>query len=103
MTKSKVLTPTKSIKEYADVQVGDVAYENPDAGGMWNNEEGIILWKGTKKDLDKSQYAHTASDWEEVLEEEEEFNDYDLVVVEGPYGPTLFNYNNDPSGVVVFK
>lgn len=101
MSKSKVLTPTKSIKEYADVQIGDIAFENPDAGGEWDNEEGSILWKGTKKELDESQYASTSTDWDLL---EEEFDDcYDLVVVNTSWGPTLFNYNNDPSGVVVFK
>lgn len=90
----------KKIKKYADVQIGDIAYENPEAGGEWDNEEGEIVWKGTYKELKASRYKNTAKDWDDLSD----IDDYDLVVVDIPsYGPTLFNYDNDPSGCVVFE
>lgn len=95
------------IKEYADVQIGDIAYENPDAGGVWDNELGPVLWKGTYQELLNSEYSSLRSDWDLNADDDEEeiMNDYDLIVIDNEenYGPTLFNYNNDPSGCVVFK
>lgn len=92
------------IKAYADVQVGDMAFENPDAGGEWDNELGEVLWKGSYKELLKSKYKSLKSDWDlDEDEEEEVMEEYDLIVIEDQDGPTLYNYNNDPSGCVVFK
>jgi len=92
----------KPIKDYQDVKVGDVAFENPNAGGEWNNEQGKIIWKGTYDELLKSKYKDLLEDWE-VNDEDDGPQNYDLVIIDIPsYGPTLFNYNNDPSGVVVF-
>lgn len=93
----------KLIKPYEEVNVGDMAYENPDAGGEWNNPIGKVLWKGTYEELLSSKYKSTASD--ENIEDLEE-GEYDLIVINTggiDGGPTLFNYNNDPSSCVVFK
>lgn len=94
-------TKQKKIKLYSEVKVGDIAFENPDAGGQWNNELGKVLWKGSFKEFEKSKYQHTMWD----IDEKDEFDpsEYDLIVLQEEYGPTLFNYNNDPSGCVVFK
>jgi len=94
----------KKIKPYKKVKVGDMGMENPDAGGEWNNELGKVLWKGTYKELKKSKYKDLDSDWE--FDSPEEFDDYDLIVIDlkgWDGGPTLFNYDNDPSGTVVFE
>jgi len=96
----------KKIKKYKDVEVGDIAFENPDAGGQWNKREGVVRWKGTAKELIKSKYKNLFRDWdiEDDIEFEEFAADYDLVVVDtDDWGKILFNYNNDPSGVVVFE
>ena len=87
----------KQIVPYSEVQVGDAAFENPDAGGQWNNQIGTIVWKGTKETI-PNQYKDLLNDWEEA-----DVDDYDLVIVKTDQGPVLFNYNNDPSGCVVFK
>ena len=87
----------KKIKKYSEVKVGDMAMENPDAGGVWDSEHGEIVWKGTVDEL-----KFTLSDWEDEVDDDPA--EYDLVVVRVPnYGDTLFNYNNDPSGAVVYK
>jgi vacuolar-type H+-ATPase subunit H len=93
-----------SIKPYDKVKVGDDAFENPDAGGHWDKKIGKIIWKGTYQELLKSKYKNTVSDWE--FDDESEFDDFDLVVVDlygSQGGPTLFNYDNDPSGAVTFE
>lgn len=57
---------------------------------------GPIVWCGTYEQLLQSEYS--------TLLEEDEFYpcEYKWVVVQCPfYGKTLFNYNCDPSGVVV--
>lgn len=93
-----------SIKPYNKVKVGDDAFENPDAGGQWNKKIGKIIWKGTYQELLKSKYKNTVSDWD--FDDEIEFDEYDLVVVDlhgNQGGPTLFNYDNDPSGAVTFE
>jgi len=93
----------KPIKPYAQVKVGDMAFENPDAGGEWDNETGKVPWKGTMDELNKSPYAHLLKDWNS--EDDVVVEEYDLIVIQTTGwdgGPTLFNYNNDPCGVVVF-
>lgn len=94
----------KEIVPYAEVKVGDTAMQNPDAGGEWNNKVGKVLWKGTYKELLKTKYKDTAEDWE--MEDEEEWDGFDLIVIQTlgwDSNAVLFNYNNDPSGCVVFK
>lgn len=93
----------REIKTYEEVQIGDIAEENPDAGGVWEGGQiGRILWKGTLAELKKTLYKPLLSNWDMLDEEIEEC--FDLVVVDDKgYGLTLFNYNNDPSGCVVFK
>jgi hypothetical protein len=104
----KKMSKRKQIKSYNEVKVGDIAFENPDAGGKWDHELGEVLWVGTLQDLKRSPYKQTMIDWLNQCEEDNEnpFDEYDLIVInldgyDG--GPTLFNYNNDPSGCVVFK
>ena len=102
-----LLEKNKKIKSYSQVQIGDMAMENPDAGGEWNNELGKIVWKGTIEELKNSKYKAVYHDWEiQAIGDEDDTDDYDLVVVDvkgHDGGPTLFNYNNDPSGCVVFE
>ena len=85
------------IKKYKKVKVGDVAFENPDGGG--SNEIGKIVWVGKLKNSDRDGLI---SDWEDNSGESPV--GYDLVVVDIPkHGEVLMNYNNDPSGAVVYK
>lgn len=97
------------IKPYDDVEVGDIAYPSPDAGGYDEDDFiGEVMWKGDHLELAQSKYADLAFEWEDEGEHID-LAEYDLIVVsdthEGvfPGGPTLFNYNNDPSGVVVYR
>lgn len=92
----------KQIKKYAEIKVGEIAFESPDAGGEWNNEEGEILWKGTLEELKESEYRTLLEDWATEMEEND-IAEYDLVVVYSDYGAVLYNYDNDPCGVVVFE
>jgi len=90
----------KKIKKYKKVKVGDTAFENPDGGG--SNEIGKIVWKGSFKELKKSEYESFIQEWEDNSGDSPE--GYDLVVVDVPrHGEVLMNYNNDPSGAVVYK
>lgn len=92
------------IKPYDKVKVGDAAFEHPDAGGQQNEKIGKIIWKGTYKELLKSKYKGTAMDWD--VDDVADLDEYDLVVVDlygNQGGPTLFNYDNDPSGTVTFE
>jgi hypothetical protein len=90
----------KEIVDYENVKVGDIAYENPDAGGEWNNQIGVVKWKGTTEELMNSEYKELSLDW---IENEINMDDFDLIIISDIQGPTLFNYNNDPCGCVVFK
>lgn len=92
----------KSIKSFEEVVIGELAYENPDAGGNWNNVEGPIIWKGTSEELDKSEFSYLVDEWdEEIFEDGDDFNF--AVVKNEMYGNTLFLYDYDPSSVVCFK
>ena len=92
----------KKIKPYNQVSIGDQAFENPVAGGEWNNKIGNIIWKGTYNELIYSKYTHLSNDWADMGPVE--FDEYDLIIVAYPgQGNILFNYNNDPSGLVVFE
>jgi len=93
----------KNIKPYNQIKVGDIAMEHPDAGGCWTNKIGKIVWKGTGDELLKSKWKDKVINWGE---EAEFIYDYDLVIVktESVFEDyTLFNYDNDPCGVVVFE
>lgn len=93
----------KEIKSIEEVVIGELAYENPDAGGQWDIVEGIIIWKGTEGELHNSKFASLLDDdWNECLEDiDEEL--FFVVVKDEVYGNTLFLYNYDPSSVVCFK
>lgn len=95
--------PQREIKPYAEVQIGEMAEESPYAGGVWEGGQiGKVLWKGTVVELKQTRYKDMLANWD--LTEEEINDDFDLVVVdEIGHGHTLFNYNNDPSGCVVYK
>lgn len=91
----------RMIKPFSEVEVGkDTAFQSPWAGNEWDDEYGEILWKGKLEDLPKSEYSYLLDDWED---EEIITNDYNLVIADiEMYGATLFNYDEDPSGVVCF-
>lgn len=97
----------KPIKPFSEVKVGDMAYQSPDAGGNWDEKEGIIVWKGNSHDL-KRDYK---SDFYTIMEEgdHDSLDDmakaYDewVVVVLEIYGETVYGYNLDPSSVVCFE
>ena len=82
------------MKTYKQVKIDDRAYSVEDPEIF----EGHILWKGSYSQLKQSKYADTSLDWEDY-QTAEEIDEYDLVVVSTEFGPTLFNYNNDPCGV----
>ena len=95
-------TKKRKIKPFNKVKVGDIAYENPIAGGKWNNALGEILWKGSGKELIKSKWKGLLSDLE--YDSSDELDDYDWVVVDDEYhGEELYAYDDDPSSTVVFE
>jgi hypothetical protein len=83
----------ENIKPYSEVEVGDEAFSVET-----NEYEGIITWKGFASDLPEEDL----SDWLDCLTMEEIENLFDLVKVECGE-EILFNYNNDPCGVIVYK
>ena len=94
----------KIIKPYDQVKIGDIAMESPDASNNWDNKLGEIIWKGTLKELDQSEYWELLYDWGDDAEEIAE--SYDLVIVKTDGwdgGPVLFGYNEDPCSCVVFE
>ncbi len=92
----------KNIKNYSEVKVGDIAYETPDGNGNRNGLLGKITWKGTAKELVDKKKDDMFIDWGQTAEEIDE--SFDLVIVElYIYGETLYNYNNDPCGCVVYE
>lgn len=91
-------TPTKESKTFEEVEIGDVCIgcDIPDI-------EGTIVWKGTHEQLKLSPFRILLEDIDDVAEDLSEL-DYDWVIVETPdYGHMLFNYDCDPSGVIVLK
>jgi len=98
MSKEKMIRP---IKPYADVKVGDSVYNNPCPSEV-GDYEGKVVWKGTVDELMTSQYHWTLDDdWGDgEIDPVEMARDYDLVLVSTEDGLILFNYNNDPCGVV---
>lgn len=94
----------KKIKPYDQVKIGDMAMENPDAGGVWDHELGKIIWKGTLMELNSSKYRDLIGGLEDECEDI--LRGYNLVVVKTTGwdgGPTLFGYDEDPSSCVVFE
>ena len=82
------------IKPFADVCIGDMAV----SVDFHDEEEGLIVWKGSLSELKKSSYKMLVDEYPDNLLPDE----YDWVVTVVPmYGAALFNYNNDPCGVVV--
>jgi len=95
----------KTIKSFENVQIGDIAFENPSAGGEWGNEQGPVLWKGTFEEVQQSKWNYLLEEWEmHDFEDTHELDECNFVVVYLPmYGATLFNYNYDPCGLVCFE
>lgn len=96
----------KLIKNFNEVIAGDEAYTSPDAGGEDNVEYlGDVLFVANNiQELRESKYSEQAETWVNELDmSDEDFDEYDLIIVNLYGWPTLFNYNNDPCGVVVFK
>ena len=92
---------TSEFKTYDEVQIGDTARSVDDPE---NDSDDTIVWKGTREELKKSKFINLLPDFMEGLDDESDLDEYDLVVVNTPgYGYSLTNYNNDPSGVIVYK
>lgn len=105
----KSVAKIPQIKEYAEVKIGDIAYPNPCDNDFDEDDFlGKVIWKGTTQELKESEFASLMEDWVDN-DSEVNFDEYDLLVLEDDHdvmyrqGPTLFNYNNDPSGCVVYK
>lgn len=102
----------KLIKDFSKIMIGDIAYENPDAGGEWDKKIGKIVWKGTFKDALRSNYRSSAKEILDQYSADEDIqalnDDYEWVIVKenSIYGKftdyVMYNYNGDPSGVVCF-
>ena len=95
----------KQIKPFEQVKIGDIAFENPDAGGEWNNEEGPIIWKGTFEEVLQSRYDSELKEWEEYADADlDELKECNFVAVDLEiYGSTLFTYDYDPCSLVCFE
>jgi len=95
----------ETIKDFKDVQIGDVAYTHPDAGGLENVEiEGEVVWKGNIDELKESKYKNLLEVWD--WEWEAEMFEFDLVVLYTTgwdASNVIFQYNSDPSSCVVFN
>ena len=91
----------KTFKKFNDIVIDeDIAFEHPDAGGEWDNEEGLVIWKGNTKQLKKSPFKTLMESQDPELYPEH----YHWVVVETKDPDCiLFNYDCDPCGVVCFK
>lgn len=87
--------PLRIPKSFEEVEIGDEAYdcEFPD------ESQGTILLKAKGKNINRTRFKLLTADLEP-----EDIAAYNWVVVEMlTYGPTLFNYDGDPSGVITFK
>ena len=97
-------TPNRKIKPFLQVTVGEEAYHHED-----HELIGFIKWKGNTKELKKSQYSNLLV--EDIADnsspeegEDDLLSDYDWVIIDEPmYGDTLYNYNCDPSGVIIME
>ena len=87
-------------KPFKDVQIGEITVMSFEPHDI----EGPIMWKGTLDELKENEPYRSfigclESDYPDELDE---LDDYDWVIVNSKIGgPTLFNYNCDPSGVMV--
>ena len=92
------------VKEFSEVEVGDLCYsaEFPDL------YQGVVLWKGESLrgmgSPFKKMFKHTIEDILGMFEEGGEDELYKWVILDiDEYGPEIFNYSCDPSGVIAFK
>ena len=106
-TKTQAKTEAQ-VKSFKDVEKYDVVIMS-DFETTGNKEEvGIVIWKGTLAELLNSPFKFLADtdDFEEVSSQME-LEEYDWVAVETHHGQrsnlVLFNYSNDPCGVVVLQ
>jgi hypothetical protein len=85
--------------KFEQVKIGMIAYSVDTL-----EVEGKIIWVGKVLDL-HPEHLPELLDWVEVGESLREIQDnYDLVVVRNEDSEeTVYNYNNDPCGVVCFK
>jgi hypothetical protein len=93
------------IKDFKDVQIGDLAFYHPNAGGI--EEASLIapiLWKGSYEEFKNSKYLSLYNVVEEKEEDEYNLDECDLVVLDESFleGPTLYTYDGDPCSCVVF-
>lgn len=88
----------KAIVPFKHIEIGDSVYEHPDAGGSDDNYKGTILWKGSMKEFRKEYGEPDYLDMIDQLPEE-----YNWVLVKTSDDSILFNYDEDPSGVVCFE
>jgi len=92
----------KTIKSFQDVQIGDIAFENPSAGGEWDHEIGKIVWKGNFKELLESNWKYQWDEW--FIELGEDYDSMDFITVDcGWDGFQLYSYNYDPCSLVCFE
>lgn len=90
----------KKIKPFGEVKIGDPVYHSPYAGGDWEDQVGYVKWLGNLNSLLRSKYAYLLTDgWEDTTIEELD-NYYFIVTGDDP--STLYNYNGDPCGLVVY-
>lgn len=95
----------RKIKTFKQVNIGDQAWENPDAGNVWDKKEGNIIYKGSTEELASSIWGKMYYDMlrDCGLSGDEIDDDYQWVVVQTEdEGRILYNYYCDPSGVVVY-
>ena len=98
-------TPNRKIVPFDKVNIGDevLNYEDEELVGE-------IKWKGNNLELQRSTYnilLQSSVDHEDpkyIKEELENLSEYDWVIINDPmYGDTLYNYNCDPSGVIIME
>ena len=85
------------IKPYSELKIGDQVFHSESKEFI-----GIVTWLGKAKDLHPNELL----DWQMTATEID--NDYDILKVDEATGAfddciRLYNYNNDPSGVVAYK
>lgn len=94
----------KTEKKFDEVVIGDTAFEDPTAGGEYDNALGTIIFKGSYTEIMASKFHMLMTDITEDDSEVELLQEYDWVIVdENQYGYTLFNYSCDPCGCVTYN
>ena len=84
-------------KPFKDVQLGETVLMSLEP----NDKVGTIMWKGTFKELKENKAYRSFAELIEY-EDPDELDGYDWVIVNSiTEGPTIFNYDCDPSGVMV--